>query len=133
MAITKITTPKVAEPAGGIYSNCLVVGDQVFLSGIHSGGPDGKPVGGDDPYLQTVEIYKRIEALLAAAGASKHDIVKQTTYITDIAWRPGVGKARNEFFPEPRPCSTLVVVVGLAGDGIKVEIDVTAIRGASGK
>ena len=40
MAIRKITTPDNPEPPGGIFSKCLVVGDQIFLAGMTAGGKE---------------------------------------------------------------------------------------------
>jgi enamine deaminase RidA (YjgF/YER057c/UK114 family) len=131
MSIRKITTPAVPEPPDGIYSNCLVVGDQIFLAGITARGADGKPIGGADMYGQSKAVLEKIGRLLAAAGASVADVVKITVYVTDIAQRPAFGKARGEFFGEPKPCSTMVEVKGLVTPDLLVEVDAVAIRGAS--
>lgn len=133
MPIQKITTPSVPEPPGGTYSNCLVVGDQIFLAGMTAGGADGKAIGGADPYEQSKAVLGRIRTLLEAAGASMRDVVKITVYLTDIAHRPAFGKARAEFFDEPRPCSTLIEVKGLVTPDLLVEVDAVAIRGASAR
>jgi enamine deaminase RidA (YjgF/YER057c/UK114 family) len=131
MPITKVTTPAVPEPANGIYSNCLVVGDQIFLSGIIASGPDGKAVGGADMYVQAKTVFERIRHLLEAAGASLADVVKMTVYVTDITKRPDFGRARAETFGDPKPCSTMVEVKGLVSPDLLVEVDAVAIRGVS--
>jgi enamine deaminase RidA (YjgF/YER057c/UK114 family) len=131
MPVRKITTPAVPEPPGGIFSNCLVVGDQIFLSGITASGPDGKPVGGADMYAQSKAVLGKIRHLVEAAGGTVADIVKVTVYVTDIAQRPAFSKARAEFFGEPKPCSTLVEVKGLVAPDLLVEVDAVAIRAAS--
>jgi len=131
MPVRKITTPAVPEPPGGIFSNCLIVGDQIFLSGITASGPDGKPVGGADMYAQSKAVLGKIQHLVEAAGGTVADIVKMTVYVTDIAQRPAFGKARAEFFGEPKPCSTLVEVKGLVAPDLLVEVDAVAIRAAS--
>lgn len=131
MPIKKITTAKVAEPEGGIYSQCLIAGDQLFIAGQTAQGLDGKPVGGDDMYQQSRECLRKIRDLLEAAGSSLSDVVKMTVYVTDMRERPAFGRARSEFFSEPRPCSTMLEISHLAGEAFKVEVDVTAVRGAS--
>ncbi len=130
MTLRKITTPAVPEPPGGIYSNCLVLGDQIFLSGMVASGPDGRAVGGADVYEQSKTVLGRIQALLEAAGASMRDVVKITVYLTDVTKRGDFGRARMEFFAEPRPCSTLVEVKALVSPDLLVEVDAVAIRGA---
>ena len=132
MPIKRITTPRVAEPAGNVYSNCLVVGDQVFLAGMTASGVlNGGPLGGSDAYLQSKAALEKCKSMLEAAGSSLADVVKMTIYLTDISKRPDWGRAREEYFSEPRPCSTLIEVKGLAHPSLLVEVDCTAIRGAS--
>ena len=122
MKIRKVTTPQVPEPPGGIYSNCLVLGDQIFMAGITAGG--------DGMEAQARAVFAKIRSLLEAAGSSLADVVKMTVYVTDMSKRPEFGKVRNEVFPGSKPCSTLVEIKGLAGADMLVEVDVTAIRGA---
>jgi enamine deaminase RidA (YjgF/YER057c/UK114 family) len=131
--IRKITTPAVPEPPGGIYSNCLVVGDTVYIAGQTAGGPDGGVLGGDSMLEQTRHCFKKIKLLMQAAGATMADIVKMTIYVTDMSKRPEIGKARAEVFTGDFPCSTLIGVTALASPGLLVEVDVTAIIGASKK
>lgn len=130
MPIRRITSPRVPEPPAP-FSQCLVVGDQVFLSGMTAAAPDGTSSGGDDMAAQTRACLEKVGHLLAAAGASMADIVKLTIYTTDIARRAEISAARRGLLAEPYPCSTLVEVKGLASAGLLVEIDAVAIIGAS--
>jgi 2-iminobutanoate/2-iminopropanoate deaminase len=130
MTVRKITTPKVPEPPGGIYSHCLVLGDQIFISGQTAGGTDGKAVGGDSMEAQARACFSKIASQLEAAGGAMSDIVKMTVYVTDMSKRPEFGKVRGEIFPGTKPCSTMVEVKGLAQPGLLVEVDVVAIKGA---
>jgi enamine deaminase RidA (YjgF/YER057c/UK114 family) len=133
MTFKKITTPLVPEPAGGIYTNCFVVGDQVFMSGVIASGPDGKPIGGNSMEGQTRAVLGKIKNLVEAAGGSMSDIVKMTVYVTDMSRRPEVGKVRAEFFPGTKPCSTMVEIKGLVTPDLLIEIDAHAILGAGGR
>jgi 2-iminobutanoate/2-iminopropanoate deaminase len=118
-------------PDPGVISNCLVVGDQIFLSGMTASSAQG-PIGGDDMYKQAVAAFGKIRTCLRAAGADMADIIKMTVYVTDMSRRMEFGKARAEQIPtEPKPCATLVEVKGLAHPGLLVEVDVFAIRGVS--
>lgn len=130
MPIRKVVTPKVPEP--GIFSNCLMVGDQIFLAGFTARSQDNRPIGGDNMYAQSMAAFGKVKACLEAAGASVSDVLKVTTYVTDMSRRGEFGRARDDFFvTEPKPCSTLVEVKGLAFPGMLVEVDCVAIRGAS--
>lgn len=123
MSYRKITAPQVPEPPGGIYSNCLVVGEQIFMSGMTSSG--------EGMEAQARGVFSKIRNLLEAAGATMADILKMTVYVTDMSKRPEFGKVRAEFFPGNKPCSTLVEVSALAGPDFLIEVDVTALKGVS--
>jgi enamine deaminase RidA (YjgF/YER057c/UK114 family) len=131
--IRKVTTPAVPEPPGGIYSQCLVVGDTVYIAGQTAGGADGSVLGGDSMLEQTRHCFNKIKLLVEAAGATMADIVKMTIYVTDMSKRPDVSKARAEVFTGAFPCSTMIGVTALAQPGLMVEVDATAIIGASKK
>jgi enamine deaminase RidA (YjgF/YER057c/UK114 family) len=129
--IRKVTTPAVPEPPGGAYSQCLVVGDNVFIAGQTAGAPGGGILGNGSMEDQTRQAFKKIKALIEAAGATMADIVKLTVYVTDMSKRPEVWVARKEFFTADFPCSTLIGISSLAEPAMTVEIDATAIIGAS--
>lgn len=121
--MTRVTHPYVPEPPRpGVFSNARVVGDQFFLSGMHAGTPSG-PVGGSDPYLQAVEAFRRIGALVGACGARVDDIVTLRIYLTDMADKTAVGRARGGVFRGDLPCSTLVEVSALVEPELSVEIE----------
>ncbi|ROZ98124.1 RidA family protein [Gordonia sp. OPL2] len=105
-----------------MFSNARVVGDQFFLSGMHAGAPGG-PVGGDDTHAQAVEAFRRVRLLTEACGASVDDIVVLRIYLTDIADKASVGRARSTVFSDDFPCSTLVEVAALVEPGLTVEVE----------
>ncbi|GAB92845.1 RidA family protein [Gordonia rhizosphera] len=121
--MTRVGHPEVAEPPRpGMFSNARVVGDQFFLSGMHAGSPDG-PVGGDDTHAQAIEAFRRMQALTEACGAGVDDIVVVRIYLTDIADKAAVGRARSTVFSGDFPCSTLVEVSALVEPGLTVEVE----------
>ena len=131
MAIEQITSPSVAEPAAGMWSNCLKVGDMVYVSGLTARDKDQKPSGTDD-YAQTDLIFKRMAALIEAAGGSLADVVKLTIFVVDIGRREQVWRARREAFSGVFPACTLVEVSALA-PGILVEIEAVAVLNQGGR
>lgn len=52
-------------------------------------------------------------------------------YLTDIADKTAVRRARAEVFTGDFPCSTLVEVSALADEGLKVEIEAQGIVGSA--
>lgn len=128
LAVAKVRVPQAAEPPGATWSNCLLVGDEIVISGQHARGVDGLPVGGDDLYGQARAAFAKIADLLAAAGGGMHNIYKLVIYVTDADNKAAVNRARAEVFGPTFPCSTLVGVGGFAFPGLLIEIDAFANR-----
>jgi enamine deaminase RidA (YjgF/YER057c/UK114 family) len=126
-----VTSEAVAEPRDELWSNCLKVGNVVYISGLTSRAPDNLSILGNDAYAQSKVIFSKMRSLLEAAGGTIDDIVKLTIYVTDISTNTLVWKARREFFSGHFPTSTLVEVSALALPQICVEIDGIAYIGCS--
>ncbi|MBI1200875.1 MAG: RidA family protein [Rhodopseudomonas sp.] len=127
--IRVVTAPQVPEPPPGLFSNCLVVGDTIHISGQHAGSAQGA-VGGNSVLNQTREALRRVLSLINAAGGSARDVVKLTVYLCDMSRKADVSAARREVFVDPLPCSTLVGVNALVDPDLLVEIDAIAVIGA---
>jgi reactive intermediate/imine deaminase len=125
----EVVTAEGAPAASGPYSPAtLATGTRVLnISGQIAGNPDGTVVGGEDAYEQARECLRRMDELLQAAGATTTDVVRVGIFLTDIADRPAVAKARVEYFGEHRPAATLVEISALVTPELKVEIEATAI------
>ena len=131
MPIKRVTSPAVKEPPPGTWSNCLVVDGVAYVAGLTSRSASGEGVDGRDSYEQAQVIFGKIKALIEAAGGSMADVVKVVIYVTDIATRDGVWKARKEFFTGNFPVSTLIEISRLADPRMFVEIDAAAHLGKS--
>ena len=130
MKIERVTSPHVAEPPPGRWSNALRVGDMLFISGMVSRAGDGRTIEGRDEYEQAKVIFGKIRSLVEAAGGAMTDVVKVTIYDVNIKNNTEVWRARQEFFDGDFPCSTLVEVRSLASPEILVEIEAIACIGA---
>jgi 2-iminobutanoate/2-iminopropanoate deaminase len=109
------------------YTHAVRAGELLFVSGCVPVDQEGRLVGGDDVVVQARQVFRNIEAVLAAAGATFADVVKVTVYLTNIDERPKINPVRKEFFGEVRPASTLVEVSGLAIPGAKIEVEAVAL------
>ena len=83
-------------------------------------------VGAGDMKAQAEQVFKNLEAALAAAGAKFTDVVKMNTYTTDISQAQAIRDVRARYFGNVTPASTLVQVVHLARPEFMLEIEVIA-------
>ena len=114
--------PGLNEPISH-YTDAVRFGDLLFVSGVGPLAEDGSLVGGDDAAEQTRQIFRNLDRVLRAAGASAADVLKVTVYLSDIEDRAAINPVRQQFFGAARPASTLVEVSKLAIPGMKVEIE----------
>jgi len=108
------------------YSRAVRVGRSVQVSGTTAMTPTGL-VGKGDPYVQTIQTLKTIEAALTEAGASLADVVRTRIYMADIEQWQEVGRAHGEVFGSIRPATTMVEVKRLIDPDLLVEIEADAM------
>ena len=114
-----------------LYSHVVVVEGKrtIFVSGQLARDPKGDVVGKGDMGAQLRQVGENIKAALAAAGATLADIVKTTTYVTDIEEFFKHVDVRMEYFGPALPTSTTVEVRRLAHPDFLVEVEVVAMTG----
>ena len=127
MTIRRVTSPDAPEPPPERWSNCLVVDGIAYVSGMVARGAAN--LDQMDEYEQAKEIFRKIKALIEAAGGQMSDVVKVIIYVTNIKNNTKVWKARAEVFSGNFPASTLVQVAALASPEILVEIEAIAHLG----
>ena len=128
MAQVKRTNPPTLSKPTGYTHIVEVTGPTklVYISGQIALDKDGKAIGEGDMKAQAEQVFKNLEAALAAAGAKFTDVVKMNTFITDMDKAPAVREVRARYFGETTPASTLVQVVKLARPELMLEIEVIA-------
>ena len=129
MPITRGNPPGMKNVRATVYNHFVRV-DQpkglIFVSGQVSRDGDGNQVGVGSMLEQTRQCIRNIEKSLTAAGGSLSDIVWTTVYCTDIREFKQIVAAREEFFQDHLPTSTMVEVAHLADPGLMVEMQVIA-------
>jgi 2-iminobutanoate/2-iminopropanoate deaminase len=116
----------LAEPISH-FSDAVLAGDTLYVSGLVATDQDGKVVGGGDPAAQAQQIFHNLHLVLSAAGARPSDVVKLTIFMRDVSQRPLINPVRQGFFGAHRPASTLVEVSRLVQDELLLEIEAVAV------
>lgn len=111
-----------------LYSPVVTLEDArlVFVSGLLARDRDGNIIGKGDMGAQIRQVGENLRTALAAAGARLEDLVRTTTYVTDIEEFFRHVDVRQEYFGPALPTSTTVEVRRLAHPEFLVEVEAFA-------
>jgi enamine deaminase RidA (YjgF/YER057c/UK114 family) len=110
------------------YSRAVVAGDWVFVSGT-TGFDYASMSISNDLVEQTDQCLSNIAAALGEAGASMKDVVRVTYVLPDGSEFEKCWPVLRKYFGESRPAA-MMISAGLADPRMKIEIEVTALRGS---
>lgn len=110
-----------APQAIGTYSQAIRAGNTVYLSG---------QIGLDPATMQLVEgieaqihrVFRNLQAVAAAAGASLDDAVKLTVFLADLAHFAKLNEIMSQYLKPPYPARSALGVSQLPR-GALVEIE----------
>ena len=113
------------------YSRAVVAGDWIMVSGT-TGFDYSTMTISDDLAAQTTQCLRNIAAALSEAGSSLADIVRVHYILPDANTFPQCWPVLKEFLGTIRPAATMFEA-RLADPRMKIEIEVTALRGSAAK
>ena len=123
-----INPPGLVKPTGYTHVVLSADGRTVYVAGQVAFDSTGQVVGGTDFRAQAEQVFANLRRALAAAGAGFGDVVKTTTYITDLAHSPVLREIRAKYLdPTHPPANTLVPVATLARPELLLEIEAVAV------
>jgi len=98
----------------------------ILISGQLSRDKSGGIVGPRDMRAQICQVGENLRAALRAAGADLSNLVKTTTYVTDIDEFFKHADVRHEYFGPALPTSTTIEVRRLSHPDLVVEVEAIA-------
>ena len=113
-----------------LYSQIVEVtgsGRMIFVAGQVARDGAGNDVGKGDMRAQIEQVGENIKDALESVGATLEDIVRTTTYVTDIDEYFKHADVRLRYFGKAIPTSTTVEVRRLASPDHLVEIEAFAM------
>ena len=130
MAHPKKIVQPVDLPVRKSHSQVVTVtgGTLVFVAGITSRSEkDASPVYPGDMRAQIRQVCENIGRALRSVGADFSDVVKTTTFTTDVDEYHRVSDERFKYFKSDLPTSALIGVKRLADPDLMIEIEAMAV------
>lgn len=123
-----VNPPTLVKPNG--YTHVVIAPDgrTVYLAGQVAFDSTGQLVGAGDFRAQAQRVYENLRRALTSVGGSLEDVVKTTTFITDLKNLSTLREVRAQFARSGRPpANTLVVVSSLARPELMIEVEAVAV------
>jgi 2-iminobutanoate/2-iminopropanoate deaminase len=126
--IERYAAPSEYDPPS--YAQAVKVSDAraiLFISGQVAYDDHGNPAHPRDFPAQARSVFRALTAQVEAGGATLDNIVKLTTYLTDIRYRADLIPIREEFFGKRTPPATQVAVTALGQPEWLIEVEAIAV------
>jgi reactive intermediate/imine deaminase len=121
-----IRTPNA--PSSPMFSQGVIAGSQVFISGTTGMDPSTGRMAGDSIQEQTRQALTNCEAILREAGATLDDVVEVGVLLIDPADFAGMNEEYARWFPSDPP-TRYAAKLGAEIPGLLVSIRMTAFLG----
>ena len=115
-----------AHPTVG-YSHVAKAGNTLYIAGQVAQDVDGNLVGKGDFEAQARQVYINLKNIVEEAGGGVKNIVKMTTFLTHHNYVEVYRRVRNEFFSDPFPPNTLLIIQSLASPDYMIEVEAIAV------
>lgn len=121
-----INTANAPAPIGP-YSQAIIAGDFVFVSGQVAINPANGALVMNTIKSETKQVMENIRSILVEAGIDFSNIVKTSIFLKDMQDFAQVNEVYGSYFSEQFPARETIQVAGLPKN-VNVEISVTAIK-----
>jgi 2-iminobutanoate/2-iminopropanoate deaminase len=123
----QIINSKNAPAPIGPYSQAVLAGNTLFVSGQIAINPATGNLEQTDISQETHQVMKNLEAILSEAGMSFVNVVKSSIFVKDLNNFAAINQVYGEYFPSNPPARETVEVSRLPKD-VNVEISCIAIK-----
>jgi len=126
-AVKKVVRTEAAPAPfqGAPYSQAIISGGLVFVSGQLSLRPDHAEIVGETIQEQTEQVFANLRAILEAAGSGLDKLVKTTVYLVDLGEFQGMNEVYARHVGDRPPARATIEISALPA-GAKVEIEAIA-------
>ena len=121
----KIIVSKDAPRAIGPYSQAVLSGNILFVSGVLPLDCVTEQVSGGDIKSQTEKVLANLSQILKSSGFSLKDVVKTTVFMTNLADFADMNEVYAKFFTSEAPARSTIQASALP-KGVLVEIEAIA-------
>ena len=119
-----VFTPQAPKPIGP-YSQGVISGGLLFLSGQIPIDPQTGAVVDGDISAQTDQVLKNLMAVLKEAKIGPESVVKATVYLADMQDFAGMNEVYARYFGKEPPARTTIQAAALPR-AVKIEVDLIA-------
>jgi reactive intermediate/imine deaminase len=117
---------KSVHPTVG-YSHAAKAGNTLYIAGQVAQDVEGNVVGKGDLEAQVSQVFTNLKNVMEEAGGSLPNIVKMTTFLTHYNDIETYRSVRNQYFSEPFPPNTLLIIESLALPDYMIEVEAIAV------
>ena len=121
-----INTIKAPAPIGP-YSQAILAGSTLYVSGQVAFDPESGNLITDSTQNETHRVMKNIEAILTEAGYGFSDIVKCSIFVKDLNNFVAINEVYGVYVGDAKPARETVEVARLPRD-VNVEISCIAVK-----
>jgi reactive intermediate/imine deaminase len=115
---------------GRPYSDGVLVGNTLYLSGQGSARPDGTMP--TDMEGEIRQCFENIKNILLGAGMDMHNVVSAYVFLEDLDQYQLMNSVFREYFPENPPVRSTLEVGQIPGDS-RIEVQTIAVQDGAGK
>ena len=123
MDVERRDYPKLPSPSGAFHHS-VRSGNLLFIAGSTARGTAAET---GDIAAQTEAILDKFQHILEENGASLSNVVRVTSFVTDLREAAAAGEVRLKRFAGAFPASTQVQIAALGTPDLKIEIDAIAV------